>query len=187
MKKMLLAGSASLLLLALALPAGALAHSRGHHRSARHSLRHHRRHAAIQVRDFHASAAPSSTGSQPTTPPTPEKAGTVVSFTNGVLTIKLASDGSLVSGKVTEDTEVHCAAASASGGDDEQGDASSTSAHESSVSGDEQSQEGDDQGDQGEGGQSCSSNPLVEGASVLDAELAITPQGAVWRHIDLLQ
>jgi hypothetical protein len=194
MRKMLFAAFASTMLLALALPAGAFAH-RAHHRSARHTARHRHKHAAIRVLDFHAAAAPGApstpagTGTQPTTPQGPEKAGTVASFTGGVLTIKL-NDNSLVSGKVTEETEIHCTSASGSGGEGDQGDASPVRAHESwAHAADEQSEAGTDTDDQpGEGEQSnCPANPLGEGIPVLDAELELGPAGAVWKHVDLLE
>lgn len=197
MRKMLPAAFVSTMLLALALPAGALAH-RAHHRSARHTVRHRHKHAAIRVLDFHAAAAPSApstpTGSgippAPTSPGT-EKAGTVVSFTGGVLTIKL-NDGSTVSGKVTEETEVHCTSASASGAEDDQGDASPSppQGHESRAhaASEQSGAEGTDTDDQqGEGQQgSCPANQPAEGASVLDAELELGPSGAVWKHVELL-
>jgi hypothetical protein len=205
MRKLLPAALMSCLLLILAVPAGALAHSRGHHHSVRHARRHHRRHAVIQIRDFRASSAPAqSMPASPTSPtPPPEKAGTVMTFTGGVLTIKL-NDNSTVSGKVTEDTDISCVSASAPQGDDDNGDGSQSRAHESWAGSGDQSQGGaaqsqgqseepgerDDQGqgdDQGEGSQGCTGNPLTEGATVLEAELAIGPNGSIWRQVAVLQ
>jgi hypothetical protein len=200
MRKLLLAAIAGSLA-ALALPAGALAH----HHGARHALRHHRhhRHALVHILDFRAAAAPMTTTS-PTTPattpqpPTPETAGTVATFSNGVLTLKL-NDGTLVSGKVTENTEIQCTSASQQGNNDGHGDEMSTRAHESwAHSGQQgsqaddgqqgaQGQEGNDQGDQDDNEGGCPANPLTEGAKVLDAELEIGPAGAVWERVDLLQ
>jgi len=156
-------------------------------------------------------------GSAPTGPSTGasgETAGTVTSFANGVLTITLA-DGSSVSGKVTEETEIHCQAAvpPAEGGGD-QGDEHSGSegaeadgiAHgqqhaqsgdngQATGAGGEDEEGGQGSGDgedaqgngEGDGGQSCTTAALVPGAIVREAELSLDGSGAVWDHIDLIQ
>jgi hypothetical protein len=72
-----------------------------------------------------AGSAPSSstppatagTPGSPTTPTPGETAGTVKSFTEGVLVITL-NDGTTVSGKVTEQTEIHCQSGSPTGSND---------------------------------------------------------------------
>jgi len=194
MRKLLLPAFASCSLLVLAAPAGALAHSHAHRRGARHSARRHHRHAVIQLRDFKASGAPplpagaaEPAGPQQPAPPVPEKAATVVSYAAGVLTIRL-NDNSTVSGKVGEETDIRCVTAAAPEGGEDEGQESSMRAHDSSVGGDEQSQEGDDQDQQqGDGEHGCTGTPLSEGATVLDAELAVGPGGAVWRHVEILQ
>ena len=105
MKRILLVAASSSAI-ALASPAIASAH---HH----HGKRHHSRHnARVHVLDFRAAAAPASAPASPTagpvTPTSNENAGTVTSFKEGVLIITL-TDGTPVSGKVTERTEIHCA------------------------------------------------------------------------------
>lgn len=217
MKRMLLAAATSSILALAAVPSLALAahhstcHRRGHHACTQS---HRAKHA--RVLNFGAPlGSPGTTGStgttgtgptqlSPSTPATPssgETAGTVASFTGGVLTITL-TDGSTVSGKVTEETELHCQPATppAQGTDpDEQGDESSGGNGE-----DEFSQGGapgisshgnDMSGGGGSGGgeddeqaqQSCTTAALVPGAVVREAELSVGGAGAVWEKIDLLQ
>jgi hypothetical protein len=92
MKKVLMIVVASAASIAL-VPATALAQHndrRHHHDRGRHARVHHRTFGHDQ-------------GNQGNNQP----AGTVVSFTNGVLTIK-ASDGNMASGKVTNATELRC-------------------------------------------------------------------------------
>ena len=164
--------------LALAAPAIASAH---HHHSAK---RHHKHHVArARVLDFRASAPATSAPTSPTTPTT-ESVGKIASFKEGVLTITL-TNGTQVSGKVTEQTEIHCPSTATpstnDGDDDDQGGSgddqrSSTVAHESC------------NGDQGGGSdqqQSCTTAALVEGALVREAELVLTSTGAVWEKVDL--
>jgi hypothetical protein len=94
MKRIITIASTGAMLLAVAaLPAAASAQGQ-HHR------RHHARvHAHLQ-----------SFGTTSATAPASGDAGTITSFTAGVLTIKLA-DGSSVSGKVTPTTELKCESA----------------------------------------------------------------------------
>src|SRR5690242_1057691 len=81
-------------LMAGAVPASALAH----HHSRHHSRTHH-----AKLRHFgHETTAPTSANAA-------DNAGTVQSFTGGVLTIAL-NDGSTVKGMVTNDTELECTA-----------------------------------------------------------------------------
>ena len=112
---------------ALALLAPGVA-SASHHGKSRHHA-HHARHrssrprllqfgAPIPATGAAGSAPQSSSGIAPGSPattttspsPTGETAGTVKSFTEGVLAITL-NDGTTVSGKVTEETEIHCQSA----------------------------------------------------------------------------
>jgi hypothetical protein len=180
MKRILLVAVSSSAL-ALAAPAIASAQHHGKH----HSGKHHA--ARARVLDFRALAA-----ATPATPASPgtESAGKVTSFKEGVLTITL-TDGTVVSGKVTEQTEIGCTSAtSAAGGDDndDEGDsgegvASSTEgfggdAHAAS-SGDD-AQDGSD-----EGQQSCTTAAVVPGAMVREAELILGSAGAVWEKVDL--
>jgi hypothetical protein len=144
----------SLSLLA-AIPAVSAARS-GHH------ARHHSRHARIEHFRRHQDVR-SQTGSQ--------DAGTVQSFQNGTLTIKL-TDGSTVSGAVTPDTEVECQSMNDNfiradghgdnGGSDDNGG-------------------GDDNGN----GANCMTALQTPGTPVLDATLKLTSAGAVWDRVDL--
>lgn len=172
----------------LAAPSVALAHHGGRHHGHHHH-RHHHRHAHVLA--FHAQApAGSTTGTS--SPAASGAAGTIASFTNGVLTITLA-DGSTVSGKVDERTLIKCPF--------------STPAHAADFGGrghgDEDDQNEDDDrfedngrhdgpGDCPGHGESshdaaahCSSAALVPGASVREAFLAVSGQGAVWVRVDL--
>jgi hypothetical protein len=192
MKRILLIAVSSSALV-LAGPAVASAHHHGKH--------HHKRHAArARVLDFRASApATSGSSATPATPGT-ESAGTVTSFKEGVLTITL-TDGTAVSGKVTEQTEIHCTPATpAAGGDDSDDEAGSGEGdHGSSTQG--QSNEGshgdahaatNGDGEDGQDGpdngqQACTTAALAPPAMVLEAELSVSSAGAVWDRVDLIQ
>jgi hypothetical protein len=183
MKRILLVAVSSSAL-ALAAPGMAVAH---HHHAKHHSKhsKHHKRHAArARVLTFRAASAPATT---PTTPTSTESAGKVASFKAGVLTITL-NDGTQVSGKVTENTEIHCPSGTApptNDGDDDDNDEHGSSdngqfAHSSSA-------HGSCDGEKGHASsQSCTTAALVEGALVREAELKIGPSGAVWDHVDLM-
>jgi hypothetical protein len=138
MKRITLITSTAATLLAVALlPAVASAESHHH--------RHHHRRARTRLQSF---------GTSSPTAPASDNAGTVTSFTGGVLTIKL-TDGSSVAGKVTTATELKCETAPTSsmarmadhgGGEDngpsgERG-ASGDDGHGGSGSNDGQSQSG---------------------------------------------
>jgi len=182
--------------LALAVPGVAAAqHGKRHHSHRASSHKRHHRHAHIvRFGTLAATSAPSSNASSPATPSSP--AGTVASFTGGVLTIKLG-DGSTVSGKLTDKTELECqsaaptaSASSRDGGDseDRQDGSGTTSLQQAgSQSGDDD--QGEDQGDEGdddEGAQqSCTTAALVTGAVVQEAELSISSAGAVWHKLEL--
>jgi hypothetical protein len=134
-------------------------------------------------------------------PSSGETAGTVKEFSEGVLTILLADGKTLVSGKVTEETELRCESASstssgdggeggASGSDQGSGPRSSGADDQSNPNDDEEG--GDDQGggDQGdeEGTEApCTTAALVPGAIVREAELSVGGSGAVWDEIDLIR
>jgi hypothetical protein len=188
MKRILLVAVSS-----MALSLGAPAIASAHH----HAKRHHKHHAAkARVLDFRAAAAPTTgTTASPTTPATPasESAGKVASFKEGVLTITL-NDGTSVSGKVTERTEIHCTTAAPAGGDDNDDEAGSGEGDHGS-SGEARASESSrhlaraaDHGAGSEGAsQSCTTAALVENALVREAQLSISSAGAVWDHVDLLQ
>jgi hypothetical protein len=213
MKRTLFTAAVSSILV-LAAPGMAVAahkgkrHDRIHHATARgHAKRAH----LVRFGARLPAAANGSTVTQPSTEPSAltEKAGTVVSFANGVLTIAL-NDGSKVSGKVTKKTELACQPATppttAGEGDLQAGDDQSasdggelpgpSSEVESSGTQGGGSQDGDDQGspdqgnpDQGnqEEEESCSTTALVPGASVGEAELRVSSSASVWEKVDLIQ
>ena len=159
-------------------PASALAQHHG-----RHHKRHHHHHA--HIRRFGDVSSPGS----PTTTPTPsQSAGTVASFSNGVLTITL-NDGSTVSGAVTNDTEIECMAPDTSGtmqrSDDGPGD---NGGGDQGGSGDGDHGDNGGPGDDDNGNQNnCSSADLTQGAMVAEgAELKITSSGNVWDKVELI-
>lgn len=161
MRRSLIAAAAACALVVLA-PASALAHGqRGHHR------RGHARHFKM--------FGDQGTGAQSSS------AGTVQSFTGGVLTIAL-TNGSTVSGTVTDGTRLICPAAEPAG---QQG--SGWQSHDGSGGdnggagngGDDQGQGDDDQA------QSCSTTNLTSGAVVQAAELSLSGAGAVWKAVVL--
>jgi hypothetical protein len=119
-----------------------------------------------------------------------EKAGTVVSFTGGVLTVHLFN-GDDVKGTVDDNTELECEQAqpttttttTARTADDGPGD------DEGDDNGDHGDDGGDDQGDDNENDQGqagCDASLLTPGAVVGEAELKATAAGLVFREIELV-
>ncbi|HWX97249.1 MAG TPA: hypothetical protein VNZ01_10410 [Solirubrobacteraceae bacterium] len=191
MKRILLVAVSSSSL-ALGAPAVASAH---HHAKHHHAKHHHA--ARARVLDFRASApATPATPGSPATPATPstESVGTVTSFKEGVLIITL-TDGTAVSGKVTEQTEIHCTPATPpTGGDDDEGgsgegDQGTSSEGDEGSHGDAHAASSGDDGEDGpdDGQQSCTTAALVPGAMAREAELTLGSTGAVWDRIDLIQ
>jgi hypothetical protein len=117
-----------------------------------------------------------------------EKAGTVVSFTGGVLIVHLFN-GDDVKGTVDDNTEFECEQAQPTTttttartaddgpGDDDHGDDNHGDDH-----GDDD--EGDDDDDQGQAG--CDASLLTPGAVVGEAELKATAAGLVFTEIELV-
>jgi hypothetical protein len=179
-------------LLALALPVAASAQHRSAHR------RHHQRAHTVVFTPAGSKTVVTTapTTPMPTEPPSGESAGKIVSYEGGVLKITLA-DGTTVSGKVTESTEIQCAGAASPSGSSAQGDEHGSGLaashgdgeHGGQVSeGDENSQggeQGDDEGGQVEGAPSCGVSSLVKEAKVAEAELHVSSAGAVWEKIAL--
>jgi hypothetical protein len=198
-----------------AVPATALAHSsskdqRSHHSKSKKSKKR------SKVRIFRAASAdpsstttPGSTGtpSSTTTPgtnPGADVAGTVVSFTNNVLTIKL-NDGSSYSGTVTKDTELDCQTATApvtatprsgdngaDNGENGQGDHNTGDSRrgDSNIS----SRQGDNNGDNEQDDDTnaaaappCTTDSLKPAVKIHEAELFLKSTGATWRKIEILQ
>jgi hypothetical protein len=118
-----------------------------------------------------------------------ENAGTVTAYANGELTITVF-DGTTLTAKVTEDTEVECdgdetASMSHDPGEDDDEDRSG--------SGDAAEGDCDDdgRGDFGRGGfgddddDDCAQDALTVGAVVEEAELKISSAGRIWDEIEL--
>jgi hypothetical protein len=184
MRRTLIMTIASTFVLAVA-PGAALAHNHG----GKHKGHHHRSHVKKFGSDSQSGGSNSSS----------DTAGTVASFSGGVLTIKL-NDGSMVSGKVTNDTEIECKAPEQSqttgdddngpgddstGDGDHQGSASSTQrpgSDASDVSGDNDANEGQNE-DQGQA--ACDSSALTPNTVVRGAELSISSGGATWKKVEL--
>jgi hypothetical protein len=196
MRKSLLAAM-GIMALALAVPSVALAHhGRGHHHRHHHGAHH------AKFRIVHIGAGASGSAPPSTTPPAPENAGTVASYTGGVLTLTL-NDGSTVSGKVTENTRIGCAPATmpppmgpvgpadeGPGDDNGQGDDQSRGDISQGDRGwDGGSQHGDDgdDDDRGTPGPPCDSSALVAGAIVRSAELRIGSSGTEFEEILLVR
>jgi hypothetical protein len=187
-------------------PGAALAH---HHRHGHDARRHgvHARHARL----LHLGSAVSQTTTAPDgstrNPGSPQgtntqtgqgTAGTVASFENGVLTIRL-NDGSIVSGKVTEQTRISCLAAGASqSGDDDQGAGDDQPGQQSGEQGNPDGAQfqhdqqdavisSEDSGDNEDNMQSCDTSALKAGAVVQEAELLIGGSGSIWRDVEIVQ
>ncbi len=192
MRRIIMTAVASLTLVA---PSAALAHNGEHHHH--HRGRHHR-HAHVLA--FHAQAPAGSATPTGSTPTSSDSAGTVVSFSEGTLTLKL-SDGSSVSGKVTERTEIECPASTSSiasaadFGRHDQGDN-----NDQSDDNDRFDDRGHDQGGPGPSGddhgdcpgheagaqtEHCTTAALVPGASVKEALLSLSGAGAAWVKVEL--
>jgi Ni/Co efflux regulator RcnB len=189
MRRMIITAVATV---SLAAPSAAVAHAGGdHHR--RHERHHHRHHARLLA--FHAQAPASSTsGASGTGSPasSSDSAGTIASFAGGVLTIAL-NDGTTVSGKVTERTEIECPAPSASAADFSREDGGRDNGDdngndESGPSGEHgEPGAGDDDGndDAGDEAGRCTTAALVPGASVEEALLSVSGEGASWLKVEL--
>ncbi len=195
MRRMIMTAVATV---SLAAPSAALAHNGEHHRAGErhHHHRGHHRHAHVLA--FHAQAPASSTSgttSPSSTPPASgDKAGTIASFIGGVLTITL-NDGSTASGKVTERTEIECPAPSASAADFSRHDGSDEGGFDdrgndgSGQSGSSDGRHGDCPGHDDNNGhdaaEHCTSAALVPGASVKEAFLSVSSDGATWVKVEL--
>jgi hypothetical protein len=184
LKRNLLAAAATSSILVLAAPPLALAQGGHHHHGARHASTHRRHRNRAHLLTF------GSAGHSGTAPTTPSSgAATVVSFNEGVLTIELTSDKSLIKGKVTDRTDLQCPPAPGTGqgsdedqqqGGDDQDQGSfqpGAMAHSSDV--------GDDQGEDEDGQETCTTAALQPNAVVLRAELRIGDNGAEWEKIEL--
>jgi hypothetical protein len=205
MRKSLLTAM-GIMALALAVPSAALAHhGRGHHRHHHHgALAHHAKFRIVHIGAGASGSAPPST-TPPTTPPAPENAGTVASYTGGVLTLTL-NDNSTVSGKVTANTRIRCVKATppttgpvtptneGPGDDNGQGDDQDRGDMNQGdhgwggwQHGDKGNDGDDDDGVEGTPEPPCDSSSLTPGAIVRAAELRIGPGGTEFESILLVR
>ena len=107
-----------------------------------------------------------------------ENAGTVDSFVNGVLTIKLGKGGTLT-GLVSDQTEIECDDATAKASDD--GDHGGGDDGDHHGGGGDDDDQGDDDGQQ----PSCGTEALTAGRAVQEAELKAATGEAVFEKVEL--
>jgi hypothetical protein len=194
----------------LVVPGAAIASHQGEHqrRADERGINHHKRHHhhAHVVRFGSAAAMQPASPSGSTQASGPgasagETAGTIASFTGATLTITL-NDGSTVSAKITEDTEIECRATTAraasddgSADDNDQGDDRGQDGRLGSSSGGEEQgdvsgREGDDNGDgqaAPDEAEHCTTAALAAGTVVREAELRVSSAGSVWQKVELGQ
>jgi hypothetical protein len=221
MRRLTLFISVALALLAFAIPATAGA-TRSHHKRTHHARMVDRNHNGMadrwerKFRVHKATADPDRDGVQnigefhngtnPRDADTDndgvkdgqEKAGQVVSFTAGILTVHLFN-GDDVKGTVDADTEIECddaattptttapaaRAADDGGGDNGDGDHERGDHQGPGDDGQGDDDQGDDDGhDQGQAG--CDATKLTSGAVVQEAELKATAAGLVFEKIELV-
>jgi hypothetical protein len=132
-----------------------------------------------------------------------ENAGTVASFANGVLAIKLV-DGTTLSGKVTEETEIECETAGGfesdergeqddDHGDDDDGDRGDRDDDEDEDGDDRGRDDDDDDRARGSGTgddddeTACGPEALTAGTVVHEAELNANSDGAVFTDVELVK
>src|SRR5690348_9340529 len=102
-----------------------------------------------------------------------ENTGTVDSFENGVLTIKLVT-GKTLSGAVGDDTEIECDPTADDDRGHDEGDDNDDQGEDNDEQGDDRSVKGDDDEDPGDDDTApCGSDALTQGAKVLEAELHV--------------
>lgn len=174
-------------------PASALARHRSHHRRHRHAVHH----AQVRRERF---------GSDSTAVGTPQSgeaqnvgnAGTVQSFTGGVLTIALMGGGGTVSGTVNSSTELRCETPEPAGMETEASDSRSDGGGDNSGSRDTNSGPDEGSGNSGEdngssddgndnagaGAGACST--IAPGMVVRSAELSVSGAGSVWNEVELV-
>jgi hypothetical protein len=195
MRRIFLTAAASSAL-AFAAPGVALAHDGEHQQAEQQRGEHHQgedRHGAHRRHHHHAHLMRfGAAGSSTTTPAhsSNETAGTVTSFANGSLTITL-TDGSMVSGKVTDRTELECHAATPSAvtsdnGDQDRGDDNGVDGEENHGGpGPGRGDRHDNDNDVNDEAEHCTPAALVAGAVVREAVLSVSQFGAVWEKVEL--
>jgi hypothetical protein len=115
-----------------------------------------------------------------------EKAGTITSFTNGVLIVHLFN-GDDVKGTVDDNTEIECEHGDeARAADDGPGDDDGGDDHGDRSGPGHGDDEGDDDENDDENEANCDASALVPGAVVKEAELKATAAGLIFREIELI-
>jgi hypothetical protein len=114
-----------------------------------------------------------------------ENAGSIASFTGGVLTVTLAGGGTLTA-TVTPDTEIECddstaSASSSGGGPGDDGD--NDDDHGDRQNGRHGGDESDDH--EGDDGGNCDAEALTVGRKVAEGELKTAGGGVVWKTVEL--
>jgi hypothetical protein len=176
----------------VALMSGALAVAMPATAVARHHHRHHH-HSRIRHEHFGTAGGTTTTTSGGSTSGDEMQgtAGTVQSFTGGVLTILLNDGTSTVSGMVTSATELKCEAPENEMTETE-GDGSGSGDRIAMDDGGGSSGGDDSSGDDGSGDGSddgvsmCTTANLTPGTVVQEAELNISSAGAVWHEVELV-
>jgi hypothetical protein len=221
MKRLLFAAFAALLLV----PASAMARDRNHDKlpdrwerahslSLKHKQAKHDQDAdgVRNLAEFRHGLDPRDDDSDDDGTEDGDESGQVVSFdaASGELVIALL-DGSQLSGKVYESTEIECGASDDNSGDDEDGDHSGRHGdgegdddegdgdgdHGDDDHGDDargavmsdEDESGDEEGDDDDDAdhdRTCSTDALIAGAKVHEAELKVTSAGKVWDEIELV-
>jgi hypothetical protein len=187
---LLMAAAASTLALGVTGVASASEH---HHHHAQHRRRHHEHMRTVLI---------GAAQGLPSVPPV-SGAAKVSSFTAGKLTITLA-DGTMLSGRVSEATEIRCEAADRppmivdQDGDSRGGPGPGAQGNRDEVDndqGDDNDRGNDnDQGDDNDQGndndhgvaERCTVAALIPGAVVSEAELRVGAAGAVWEELELV-
>jgi hypothetical protein len=165
----------------------------GHHRARVH-------HSRVRTERFgdSTSAGPTTTTTPttptPTVPVMPQAAGTIASFANGMLTIKL-NDGTMVSGRLSDATDLRCDMAGQAEdnqgndvGDDNGNDGGSGHGGSDHSGPGRDGNGGGDNGDNGVAQSSalCTIAAVTPDTVVMEAELRISSAGAIWDSLELV-
>jgi hypothetical protein len=200
--------SALALALAPVASASAPTHAEHHHHRSHHA--HSRAHHLSRPHTISVGAPAAATGAIQAPVGSAPAAATVTSFTDGRLTITLA-DGTMLSGKVTEDTRIECEPADEAPfpGDQDRGDGDRQDGDSGHSPGgppmgtqgdesrggpgpghDQDDNDNDNDNDRGNDNDndavSCTAAALLPGAVVSEAELRVGSAGAVWEELELV-
>jgi hypothetical protein len=174
--------------------AAATHHDGRHDHHAHHANRHRRSIQHAHAVKFGAPVVPiaaSGASAPPASAPSPtSSAATIVSFTNGTLTIRLV-DGSMVSGRVSEETEIACQPIgpqqSDSSGGPGPGDDQARDDNDGRDDNDEKQDNEEARNDDNDNERRCTAAALLAGVVVREAELRVSGAGAVWEELEMLR